>query len=391
VRFPCPFTRERAVSFAVPLPPLPSSRRRPDATQAPTARPPRRWLALAFGPVGVLLGLAATLLGLTATASAHGSRGRTFYVAPWGSDANRGRSQNRPWRTVGRVDQADLHAGDTVLFQGGQTFTDNTLMPGIKHPAAGTRGAPITYGSWGAGRAKITGGVWLGQNQFNPDGPSHLVFKSLVLGPDQGFHGTGNYITLEHLWISGIYGQGGIGIQSQGSHWVIKFNEIDHTADSGMLLGMNANSPSDPAGGSHYFVYGNSIEHTGLDGSLDHAAHGIYLKVADATVSHNKIIDFRDDGVSVRYRGAHIVKNYLATGAIGIAWYQYDHTAGTSEFVGNTIAQTTEAGIFVCGVAEGCVRPIENFIIRNNRLAASSGPRMNLQPTRGHYRVAHNP
>ncbi len=59
--------------------------------------------------------------------------------------------------------------------------------------------------------------------------------------------------------------------------------------------------------------------------------------------------------------------------------------------MGNTIVRTRSAGIFVCGIAESCPRPLENFVIRKNRLRNTHGDRLNLQPTRGFYQVFHNP
>ena len=152
----------------------------------------------------------------------------------------------------------------------------------------------------------------------------------------------------------------------------------------------DAQASGDPPGGSDYRVFRNVITHTGLDSSLGYPSHGIYLKVANAKVEHNRIADFRDDGVSARYHDATIAGNYIAHGQIGIAWYQYDHTAATSRFTGNLIASTSSAAIFVCGVAESCVRPIESFVIEHNTLRHTRGDRLNLQPTVGAYKIRDN-
>src|SRR5262249_5041856 len=45
--------------------------------------------------------------------------GTTYYVSPSGSDSNPGTSPASAWRTVSRVNRADLSPGDAVLFQGG--------------------------------------------------------------------------------------------------------------------------------------------------------------------------------------------------------------------------------------------------------------------------------
>src|ERR1700736_4732319 len=83
----------------------------------------------------VCLGLALSFFALACssaktTAVAQARAGRVFYVASNGHDWNRGTNVRHPWRTVFRVDKAHLRPGDTVLFKGGEWFTDNTLMPG---------------------------------------------------------------------------------------------------------------------------------------------------------------------------------------------------------------------------------------------------------------------
>ncbi len=319
-----------------------------------------------------------------------GRPGRIFYVAPGGRDGNTGTSPRQAWETVTRVDRAVLRPGDTVLFKGGATFSDETLMPGEGFEASGTPEQPIRFGSYGPGAARLTRGVWLGTNALHPDGPSWLSFRDLALGPVQGFQGTGDHIALVGLHISGLLpplAHQEIGIQTEGSHWIITGNTIERTGGSGMLLGASADRPEDPAGGRFYLVSDNTITATGLDAGIGYPTHGIYLKVANAQITHNRIVGFRDDGVSARYRDAVVSQNRIAGGQIGIAWYQYDGTAGHSRFVDNLISNMSSAGIFVCGVAESCLRPIESFDIAGNRLRRISGMRMDLQPTTGRYLV----
>src|SRR6187200_3313205 len=87
----------------------------------------------------------------TATAVDPIPSGTTYYVAASGSDANPGTSPATAWRTVSRVNRADLNPGDAVLFQGGYTFSDTTLSPAD----SGASGDPIVYGSYDGGQAKL--------------------------------------------------------------------------------------------------------------------------------------------------------------------------------------------------------------------------------------------
>lgn len=341
----------------------------------------------------LLIGLAAPACG---SAQSHARRyqppSTTFYVARDGQDSSRG-TWGDPWRTVARVNRARLRPGDRVLFEAGKTFGDAALRPGQGSSVSGTAAAPVVFGSYGSGIATLTQGVFLSPGVQYPRGPSHLTFMYLGLGPGNGFRATGDYIALVGLQIRNLLApasQSETGILAQGSHWLIAGNVIDGTGDSGMLLGFRSQQPGDPPGGYDYLVTRNVVSNTGLDARIHYGTHGIYLKVADAVVSRNRIINFRDDGVSARYRDARIVGNYIAHGSIGIAWFQYDVVPGTSGFIANTLIHTATAGIFVCGVQESCTRPIESFRVERNTLRATGGTSLNLQPTTGRYVIHAN-
>jgi hypothetical protein len=315
-------------------------------------------------------------------------RGRVFFVSQSGNDSNSGLSRLSPWRTVARVNEAALAPGDEVLFAARQTFSDATLMPGQGFNVSGAPDRPVVFGAYGHGRAKIPQGVWLGTDAEHPGGPRYLAFKSLALGPYKGFQGTGDYISLLGLSVSHLMpdtARQEVGIQSEGYDWVIAHNVINDVGDSGMLLGSSAAASGDLAGGEYYSVHDNLITYTGMNPAIDYPAHGIYLKVARAHVFHNRIEHFRNEGVSARYRFASIVDNQIADGQIGIGWYQYDKLAGRSRFMANQITNMSVAGIFVCGLAEGCVKPIESFQIASNRISGIQGRTMNLQPGTGSY------
>src|SRR5947207_13660792 len=75
----------------------------------------------------------------------------TYYVSPSGSDAGAGTSSGAPWQTVSRVNRAPLVPGDSVLFEGGATFSDASLMP----PSSGSANSPIRFDPYGAGAAEL--------------------------------------------------------------------------------------------------------------------------------------------------------------------------------------------------------------------------------------------
>lgn len=80
---------------------------------------------------------------------------QTYYISPSGNDANAGTSPAAPWQTIGRVNQAVFNPGDTILFQGGATFSGNLIFDAND---AGTSQSPIIVGSYGSGRATLSAG-----------------------------------------------------------------------------------------------------------------------------------------------------------------------------------------------------------------------------------------
>jgi Right handed beta helix region len=292
--------------------------------------------------------------------------GVTYYVSPVGSDANSGTSPDQAWRTVGRVNAARLNPGDGVLFEGGQTFSDQVLMPA----SSGVVGRPIVFGSYGQGQATISQGAWFVQHDLAFE---DLAFHTTFQG-GSAMRGSSSDVILDGLSISLPAGNQALGLYSNGDHWVIENSQISNTGLSGMLLN-----------GDDYLITGNTLTSVGQDTTNGYNNHGIYLDASDATITNNKITNFGESAVSVRYHDSTITDNTFSGGQIGIDYYQYDTVAGTSTWTGNTISDTTDASMFVCGTTEGCRKPLENFTIADNRLTKASGAYMNLQPTRGTY------
>jgi hypothetical protein len=288
----------------------------------------------------------------------------TYYVSPAGHDNSSGKSEANAWRTLYRVNKANLRPGDRVLFQAGQTFDDMALQPGWGTGASGTASAPIVFGTYGAGRATLPQGIWL-------KGERHLIFQDFNLENQQGVEGTGSDDTINECDFSNFTSVTEIAINVIGTGWVIENNDINNTGDSGMLLR-----------GSHFLVTGNTITNTGLDPRITYGSHGIYLKAADSKVIGNTITNFHDDGVSVRYPNSVVKDNTISGGAFGIAWFQYDSARGTSRWTDNTISYTRIAAIYVSPYDIGG-RTDENFIIHGNKIYRPDGSTGRVADTGG--------
>jgi hypothetical protein len=293
-------------------------------------------------------------------------------VRPTGSDSGTGTSVADAWRTVSRVNAAALRPGDTVLFQGGKTFADDALKPS----RSGQPGRPVTYGAYGRKHALLPSGV-----KFH-DVDWVVVRRFAISGAGKGVAGSADgsgvrHVTIEHNVIDSVE----VGVFSgspSDADWTIRDNAIFQTRDSGMILY-----------GSDFSITGNSITDTGTDSSIRYGKHGIYLKVVGARVTGNTVRRFQANGVSVRYRNSIVDDNVISDGPIGIAWFQYDPSAGTSYWRHNTISGTTSADVYVSSRDEGGTTR-ESFVITDNTLSKQSGVYTDLKPTTGTYAVSRN-
>lgn len=133
----------------------------------------RKLGTLAAGVVLAVFGLAA----LPAEAA-----GTTYYVSPSGNDSNNGTSPSTAWRTVGKVNSTTFNGGDSVLFQGGQTFTGSLTFTAAN--VKSTPSAKFTVGAYGTGKPTIistsTGGS---SAAVMVNGVSGFVLQDCVLRP----------------------------------------------------------------------------------------------------------------------------------------------------------------------------------------------------------------
>lgn len=262
---------------------------------------------------------------LTATLMLTGAAGATtYYVSPAGNDGNVGVSPEAPWRTLAKADSAPLVPGDTVLLEGGAIFA-NTLSPS----RSGQAGAPITYGTYGSGRATIAG--------VNLNSVSHLTFDGLaVTGTSQAVLASGSGsgsrgITLRNLVISDVT----IAINSANTadaDWIIEGNSIDRTQDSAVIVY-----------GANFQLTRNTIRDAGLSTVIAYGKHGIYAKGPGARIVGNVITNFQANGISIRHPNAVVEGNTVSGGPIAVAYFQGSTRQGRSVIRRNALDATTAA------------------------------------------------
>ena len=107
-----------------------------------------------------------------------------YYVSNGGSDSNNGTSQSTPWKTLDKVNSAELADGSYVCFERGGLWRGKiTARAGVTYTAYGTGAKPILYGSPenGADPAKWkksgTANIWYYEGSQNWGDVGTLVFN----------------------------------------------------------------------------------------------------------------------------------------------------------------------------------------------------------------------
>ena len=103
-----------------------------------------RWLATSIGLMGVWF--VCCTAPTTAEELQKLVRNRTFHVdSENGRDGDTGQSEDNAWRSLDRVNGAELKPGDTVRFKCGGVWRGSLV------PVSGDENAPLTYTSYGEG------------------------------------------------------------------------------------------------------------------------------------------------------------------------------------------------------------------------------------------------
>ncbi len=153
---------------------------------------------------------------------------RIFYVSPSGNDSNTGLTPTQAWQTTTKVSAAVYKTGDSVLFQGGQTFTGGISIGAANYDSTypPIPSFPLTFGSYGTGNATIsvTGANAVAFNMLNVGA---FVLQNLTIVGDantqtaiKAFNSTTttqfSSIVMTNLDISGV--ATGIDMEATGGH-----------------------------------------------------------------------------------------------------------------------------------------------------------------------------
>ena len=230
-----------------------------------------------------------------------------YYISLFGDDSNSGATQKQPWQSIDWVNATQLLPGDSVWFQANQTFKGNLTLSGVDTDAVDK---PITFGSYGDGRATIDAGTGAGFFAKNRGGVQivDLNFVGTEQNNSSGIwlvntlpeHEKLAHIRIDRVEVSG-FKQAGIGITAQPidggwsgfSDVKITHANVHDNGDVG-ISSIGAWNP-EKEGYSHTDIYvGNCrvYRNVGIPGKGSHTGNGIVLAQVDgATIEHCEVFE----------------------------------------------------------------------------------------------------
>jgi hypothetical protein len=249
--------------------------------------------------------------GLSASSSQYHTSSTTptvYYVSPNGNDANNGTSRSTAWKTVAKVNASSFKAGESILFEGGETFAGTLSFSASSWQAASAN--PVIIGSYGTGRATINSGTDSGFYAHNVSG---FVLRDLIFIAGSGNATSGvsllndlsgntklDYVVLTNLDVSG-YGADGIVVDgengSAGFTNITISNSVTHHNTGNLVTawgsaGIHAKSDVNYGFGATQPSHSNvmvdhctSHSNPGTAGSTNWTGSGIMLaSVANSTI-----------------------------------------------------------------------------------------------------------
>ena len=202
----------------------------------------------------------------------------TYYVdSASGSDSDTGTSSTHPWKSLAKVNGAQLSPGSRVLFRRGGSWTGS-----LKISSSGASGETIVIGVYGSGAAPII------------QGGSSCVSLS------------GSYVVIQDLQLTGC---SWAGVEVGGSHNRIRRNVISDNV-SGIVIKSGATRNMID---NNVLTNNNKMSVLTQGGNDDSGAFGVLLQGDYTDVSYNTIsgsdafsYDYGRDGSAIEvYGGRH--------------------------------------------------------------------------------------
>jgi len=355
--------------------------------------------------------------------------GRTFYVngekgGP-GNDGSKGESEALPWKSIEKVNKGPsggYKGGDTILFKGGISpeYTSTSEGQVLKPSGAGEAGSPITYGSYGSGKAELLGKAKTEALVVLGASKGYLVFENLKLNATAVNDIEPKYageVSAFRSWASGE-GVRNVTIRACEALWVVWFafaaNSgdvewtiedclVEHTAYDCISCGVATNAVFPTNWVIEHNTFKSFAEYNEINKKGEETTtqkHGIYGRLANAKVKYNTFeASPTTKGACISQRGPdwEVVANKLLAGAEGTCFGYFPYTNkggsgkekdgfGTSLFAYNILSTSHGETIWYCTSDPGGTGDIgESFTVINNTFSCPGV----TEPITADFRNAH--
>jgi hypothetical protein len=196
----------------------------------------------------------------------------TYYVSPSGNDNSSGTSVSSPWKSIGKVNSVTLHGGDSVLFQGGQTFY-GSLNIGSKDSSS----SQVIFGSYN-GQATINSGKSNGATVLNASG---IWFENL-----------------KFVGSPGSTPQSGINFEGYSAGSFYTNDKVDDCNISGYRTAGILVEGAYSNGGFNGLRITNSVIHDNVDSGIQ-TCSAADTSLINFYIGHNQVYNNYGDGYSV--------------------------------------------------------------------------------------------
>ncbi|MGE0080107.1 MAG: nitrous oxide reductase family maturation protein NosD [Thiohalomonadaceae bacterium] len=303
---------------------------------------------------------AGALLGTSGTATA-----ANYYVAiqdSRASDSNPG-TESAPWKTLYRVNQANLQPGDTVIVKPGvyEMTTGGTWASPIINPKnSGTANNPITF------RAV----------------PRHQAILRNAPNPILGSNGR-DHIVIDGFFVKNVYGKGMVVYNADGV--VIQNNIIEHVWSQ---------SNGDNTDGIRVELANGTIVRNNEIRDIDNGAHlhynaaGVKLYNASNSIIENNEIYDAGAGVYDKTGGKsnHIRRNYMHDCGSGLRFHSKSSEPTANVEMYQNVVNKCEIGFAVTDSVDTTLR-VYNNVFANSLESAFKAP---VGTTGGRHRIYNN-
>lgn len=254
---------------------------------------------------------------------------QTYYVKNNGSDSHSGLSDEKAWKTIGKINSHRFKSGDMVLLKRNSVFSDASLKnPGVNN---------FTIADYGAGAKPRIDGNSVAPINILPSSPiSNLTIKNIDIGGQEWSSLKGSNIVVtnvNNILIDGVTGNGYEGSKSPEGKTAITLNNckgnvvirncnlsnwgpkkiLEATQD---FMGIVIYQQSE----GQYLIENCVIQNIGADGIhlFDSVAHG---KVIDNTVMDcgEEAIDVKgSDNVKIFNNQFERSEGFIGKGGTGV-------------------------------------------------------------------------